>query len=92
MEYRQLGRSGLKVPVLSLGTGTFTGSNSSEFFKKWGSTDVKEASKLLDICLDHGLNFLDTADVYSNGISEEILGAALKGRGDKSRISTKVTL
>jgi aryl-alcohol dehydrogenase-like predicted oxidoreductase len=89
MEYRQLGRSGLKVPVLSYGTGTFGGSN--EFFKKWGSADVKEASRLLDICLEHGLNFFDTANIYSNGASEEILGAALKGRRDQALIATKAT-
>ena len=89
MEYRQLGRSGLKVPVLSLGTGTFGGKG--DMFKKWGSTDVSEASRLIDISLEHGLNFFDTADVYSSGASEEILGAALKGRRDKALISTKAT-
>jgi aryl-alcohol dehydrogenase-like predicted oxidoreductase len=89
MEYRQLGRSGLKVPVLSLGTGTFGGSN--EFFKRWGQTDVAEASRMVDLCLDAGVNFFDTADVYSEGASEEILGAALKGRRDKAIISTKGT-
>lgn len=89
MEHRQLGHSGLRVPVLSLGTGTFGGSN--EFFQRWGSSDVKEASRLIDICLDHGLNFFDTADIYSDGASEEILGAALKGRRDKTLISTKAT-
>lgn len=89
MEYRQLGLSGLKVPVLSLGTGTFGGKG--DMFKKWGSTDVSEASRLIDISLEHGLNFFDTADVYSSGASEEILGAALKGRRDKALISTKAT-
>jgi aryl-alcohol dehydrogenase-like predicted oxidoreductase len=89
MEMRQLGRSGLHVPVLSFGTATFGGSN--EFFQKWGSTDVKEASRLVDICLDAGVNFFDTADVYSAGMSEEVLGAALKGRRDKTLISTKAT-
>ena len=89
MEYRQLGRSGLTVPVLSLGTGTFGGTN--EFFKKWGDTDVKEASRLVDVCLEHGLNFFDTADVYSEGASEEILGAAIKGKRDRLLISTKAT-
>ncbi|MFN3827335.1 MAG: aldo/keto reductase [Micavibrio sp.] len=89
MEYRQLGRSGLKVPVLSLGTGTFGGKG--EMFKKWGTTDVREATRLLDICLDHGMNFFDTADIYSAGASEEILGAALKGRRDQALISTKAT-
>src|ERR1700683_1783382 len=89
MEYRQLGRSGLKVPALSLGTGTFGGSN--EFFKKWGSTDVKEATRLVDICLESGVNLFDTADIYSYGMAEEILGRAIKGRRDKVLISTKAT-
>ncbi|PJD93442.1 MAG: aldo/keto reductase [Parachlamydia sp.] len=89
MEYRQLGRSGLKVPVLSFGTATFGGSN--EFFKKWGNTDVKEASKLINICLEAGVNLFDTADVYSEGKSEEILGKALKGIRDRVLISTKTT-
>ena len=89
MEYRQLGRSGLKVPVISLGTGTFGGSN--EFFKRWGDTDAKEAATLIDICLESGVNFFDTADVYSDGASEEILGKALKGKRDQVLISTKAT-
>jgi aryl-alcohol dehydrogenase-like predicted oxidoreductase len=89
MEYRRLGRSGFTVPVLSLGTGTFGGSN--EFFKAWGSTDVAEASRLVDICLDAGLTMFDSADIYSAGAAEEILGAALKGRRDKVIISTKAT-
>jgi aryl-alcohol dehydrogenase-like predicted oxidoreductase len=89
MEYRFLGHSGLKVPVLSLGTGTFGGK--SEFFQKWGSTDVKEASRLVDICLEAGVNFFDTANIYSFGAAEEILGQAIKGRRDKVLISTKAT-
>ena len=89
MEYRQLGRSGLKVPVLSYGTGTFGGRG--DFFGRWGDSDVLEADRLVNICLEHGLNFFDTADVYSKGASEEILGAALKGRRDKALISTKAT-
>lgn len=94
MEHRQLGRSGLKVPVLSLGTGTFGGNN--EFFKKWGDTDVDEAARMLDLCLDHGLNFFDTADIYSQGNSESVLGAALKKTAaararEKVLISTKAT-
>src|ERR1700723_2400141 len=84
MEYRQLGRSGLKVPVLSFGTGTFGGGN--EFFKAWGSSDVAEATRLVDICLEAGVNLFDTADVYSNGLSETILG-----KRDKVLISTKAT-
>jgi aryl-alcohol dehydrogenase-like predicted oxidoreductase len=89
MEYRQLGRSGLKVPALCFGTGTFGGN--SEFFKAWGETDVKEATRLVDICLDAGVNLFDTADVYSRGMSEEILGKAVAGRRDKVLISTKAT-
>lgn len=89
MEFRQLGRSGLKVPVLSLGTGTFGGKG--EMFKKWGETDVKEATHLVDICLEHGLNFFDTANIYSAGASEEILGGAIKGRRDKVLVATKAT-
>lgn len=87
MEYRNLGKSGLKVPVLSLGTGTFGGTN--EFFKRWGETDVQEAARLIDICLERGVNFFDTANVYSQGNSESVLGAAIKGRRDQVLISTK---
>jgi aryl-alcohol dehydrogenase-like predicted oxidoreductase len=89
MEFRQLGHSGLKVPVLSFGTGTFGGG--SEFFRAWGSSDVAEATRLVDICLDTGVNLFDTADVYSKGLSEEILGKAIAGRRDKVLISTKAT-
>lgn len=89
MEYRQFGKSGLMVPALSFGTGTFGGTN--EFFEKWGATDVKEASRLIDICLESGLNFFDTANIYSEGASEEILGAALKGRRADTLIATKST-
>lgn len=89
MEYRQLGHSGLKVPVLSLGTGTFGGKG--EMFKKWGNTDVKEATELVNICLEAGVNLFDTADIYSTGTSEEILGKAIKGRRDEVLISTKAT-
>src|SRR5580658_3461602 len=87
MEYKNLGKSGLRVPVLSLGTGTFGGTN--EFFKRWGETDVKEASRLVDICLERGVNFFDTADVYSQGDSESVLGKALSGRREKALIATK---
>lgn len=89
MEHRYLGRSGFKVPVLSFGTGTFGGKG--EFYKEWGTTDVKGATRLVDICLDNGLNFFDTADIYSTGAAEEILGKAIKGRRDKVLISTKAT-
>lgn len=89
MEYRQLGRSGLKVPVLSFGTATFGGTN--EFFNRWGDTDVQEAKKMVDLCLEHGVCLFDTADIYSAGASEEILGKALDGKRDKVLISTKAT-
>ena len=89
MEYRQLGGSGLKVPALSLGTGTFGGGG--EFFKAWGASDVAEATRLIDICLDAGLNMFDSADIYSHGMAEEILGQSIKGRRDKVLISTKAT-
>ncbi len=89
MEYRRLGRSGMTVPVLSLGTATFGGG--SEFFKAWGDTDAKGASRLIDICLDHGVTMFDTADVYSKGLAEDVLGAAIKGRRQGLIISTKAT-
>ena len=89
MEYRILGGSGLKVSVLSFGTGTFGGGG--EFFKAWGETDVAEARRLLDICFDAGVNLFDTANIYSRGLSEEVLGEALKGKRDQALISTKAT-
>src|SRR3984885_15039432 len=89
MEFRTLGRSGLKVPVLSYGTGTFGGG--TEFFRAWGASDVAEAARLVDICLEAGGNLLDTADIYSDGLSEIILGKAVAGRRDKVLISTKAT-
>jgi len=90
MEYRNLGASGLKVPALSFGTGTFGGTGL--LFGAWGNTDVAEARRLIDVCLDAGVNLFDTADVYSNGASEEVLGEALRGRRDKALISTKTGL
>jgi aryl-alcohol dehydrogenase-like predicted oxidoreductase len=89
MEYRTLGKSGFRVPVLSFGTGTFGGTG--EFFKHWGSSDVTEATRMVDVCLEAGLNMFDSADIYSAGAAEEILGAAIKGRRDKVIISTKGT-
>jgi aryl-alcohol dehydrogenase-like predicted oxidoreductase len=89
MDYRQLGHSGLKVSSLSFGAGTFGGG--SEFFRAWGDTGVDEARKLVDICLDAGVNLFDTADVYSRGLSEEILGKAIAGKRDKLLISSKTT-
>jgi aryl-alcohol dehydrogenase-like predicted oxidoreductase len=89
MEYRSLGRSGLKVSALSFGTATFGGG--TEFFKAWGSTDVKEAKRMIGICMDAGINLFDTANAYSRGASEEILGAALKEVRKDILISTKAT-
>lgn len=89
MEHRQLGNSGLRVPVLSFGTATFGGGN--EFFKAWGSTQVDEATRLVNLCLDAGVNLFDTSNVYSMGVSEEILGKAITGLRDKLLISTKTT-
>nr|WP_321985958.1 aldo/keto reductase [uncultured Lichenicoccus sp.] len=89
MEHRYLGRSGFQVPVLSLGTGTFGGGN--EFFKAWGDTDLQGATRLVDICLEHGLTMFDSADIYSNGLAEEVLGGAIKGRREKVIVSTKAT-
>ena len=90
MEYRYLGHSGFKVPALGFGAGTFGGKG--PLFSAWGHTDADEARRLIDICLDAGVNLFDTADVYSDGASESILGAALKGRRDQAIISTKLTL
>lgn len=89
MEYRRLGASGLTVPVLSFGAGTFGGKG--DFFAAWGNTDAAGARRLIDICLDAGVNMFDTADVYSSGESEKVLGEAIKGRRDKVLISTKAT-
>src|SRR3954449_10135097 len=90
MDYRRLGASGLKVPALSFGAGTFGGSG--PLFGAWGNSDAKEARRLIDICLEAGVNLFDTADVYSNGASEEVLGEAIKGRRDAVLISTKTSL
>ena len=90
MEYRQLGRSGLKVPELCFGAGTL--GTSGEFFEAWGKTSEDEARKLIDICMEAGLNFFDTADVYSNGGSEIALGKALAHlKREDVLISTKAT-
>lgn len=90
MEYRWLGASGLRVPTLSFGAGTFGGAG--ELFGEWGNTDVREARRLVDICVDAGITMFDTADVYSLGASEEVLGAAIKGRRDDVLLSTKASL
>lgn len=90
MEFRQLGRSGLSVPVLSFGAGTFGGRG--PLFSGWGSTQVAEARELISIAVDAGAIMIDTADVYSDGASEEIVGAAIRGRRDQVLLSTKAGL
>src|SRR5579871_2814875 len=89
MDHRLLGGSGLKVPVLSFGTGTFGGKG--RFFEGFGSSGVEEATRIVDICLEAGLSMFDSSDVYSAGLAEEILGKALRGRRDQVLISTKAT-
>ncbi|MCT7374070.1 aldo/keto reductase [Chelativorans salis] len=90
MDYRPLGKSGLKVPILSFGAGTFGGTG--PLFSNWGNSDAREARRLIDICLETGVNLFDTADVYSDGASEKVLGEAIKGRRDAVLISTKISL
>lgn len=89
MEFRRLNGCGLQVPVLSFGTATFGGQG--DFFKQWGSTDVKEAKRLIDLCLDNGINFFDTANGYSRGMSEEILGEVIKEKRNEILLATKST-
>ncbi|MEV4434720.1 aldo/keto reductase [Streptomyces sp. NPDC049585] len=90
MEYRRLGASGLLVPALSFGAGTFGGQG--PLFSAWGTVAGDEARRLVDICLEAGVNMFDTADVYSAGTSEEVLGQAIKGRRDQVIVSTKTGL
>jgi len=89
MEFRRLGHSGLRVPALSFGTATFGGGN--DFFKAWGATDASGASRLIDICLDHGVCMFDSADGYSLGLAEQTLGKAIAGKRERLLISTKTT-
>jgi aryl-alcohol dehydrogenase-like predicted oxidoreductase len=89
MEYRQLGHSGLKVSALSFGAGTFGGG--TEFFRAWGSSTGDEATRLVDLCLDAGVNLFDVADVYSDGLAEQVLGKAIAGKRNRLLISTKAT-
>lgn len=89
MDYTLLGGSGLKVSSLCFGLGTFGGG--TEFFSVWGSTGVQEGKRLVGLCLDASINVLDTADVCSNGLPEEILGQAIQGRRNELLISTKAT-
>lgn len=89
MEYRLLGGSGFSIPVLSFGTGTFGGRG--DFFGAWGKTQLAEATRMVDMCMEAGVTMFDTADVYSDGLSEEILGQAIAGRRDKLLLSTKCT-
>jgi aryl-alcohol dehydrogenase-like predicted oxidoreductase len=90
MDYRFLGRSGFKVPALGFGAGTFGGKG--PLFSAWGNSDERDAKRLIDLCLDAGVNLFDTADVYSDGVSETILGTAIKGRRNQVILSTKLTL
>src|ERR1700722_1243946 len=89
MDYNRLGRSGLCVPALSFGTGTFGGGN--DFFKAWGSTDAAGGSRLISICPSPRVSMFDSADGYSAGLAETILGEAIKGKRDRLLISTKAT-
>jgi aryl-alcohol dehydrogenase-like predicted oxidoreductase len=89
MDYRQLGASGLRVSALTLGTMTFGG---RDRFASVGSTDVEGATRQIDMCLDRGVNFIDTANVYSAGLSEEIVGEAIKGRRDQVLLATKARM
>jgi aryl-alcohol dehydrogenase-like predicted oxidoreductase len=89
MDYRQLGASGLRVSALTLGTMTFGG---RDRFARVGSTDVQGATRQIDLCLDRGVNLVDTADVYSAGLSEEIVGQAIKGRRDRVLLATKARM
>ena len=86
MQYRQLGRSGLRISAFTLGTMTFGGKGD---FAKTGDTDLAGAKRQIDMCVDAGINIFDTADIYSAGVSEEILGAALKGRSPDLLVSSK---
>ena len=88
MEYRNLGKSGLKISVLTMGTMTFGGTGG---FAQVGSTGVDEARRQVGMCLDAGINLIDTADVYSSGLSEEIVGQVLRGRDDVL-VATKVRM
>jgi aryl-alcohol dehydrogenase-like predicted oxidoreductase len=90
MEYRFLGASGFKVPALGFGAGTFGGKG--PLFSAWGNTQVDEARRLVDLCLERGVSLFDTADVYSDGASESVLGAALRGRRERAILSTKISL
>lgn len=90
MEFRQLGSSSLEVPVLAFGTGTFGGTG--PLFGAWGQSDATEARRLVDICLEAGVTLFDTADAYSAGAAERILGVALKGRRNRALIATKIGL
>jgi len=90
MDTRFLGASGFKVPVLGFGAGTFGGKG--PLFSAWGTSDIAEATRMVDLCLEAGVNLFDTADVYSDGASETILGAAIRGRREQMILSTKLTL
>lgn len=90
MEYRMLGKDGLRVPALAFGTGTFGGVG--RMFRAWGATDAQEARRLVDIGLDAGLTLFDTADNYSDGLAEEVLGDAIAHRKNDVLVATKTSL
>jgi aryl-alcohol dehydrogenase-like predicted oxidoreductase len=90
MDQRYLGRSGFRVPALGFGAGTFGGKG--PLFSAWGDTDTNGARRIVDMCLDAGVTLFDSADVYSSGASESILGEALHGRRQRAIISTKLSL
>jgi aryl-alcohol dehydrogenase-like predicted oxidoreductase len=89
MDYRQLGNSGLRVSALTLGTMTFGGRDK---FANVGTTDIDGARRQIDLCLDAGVNLIDTADIYSDGLAEEILGEAIQGRRDRVLLATKARM
>jgi aryl-alcohol dehydrogenase-like predicted oxidoreductase len=89
MEHRQLGRSGLRVSVLTLGTMTFGGEGP---FANVGSVDLEGVRRQIDLAIDAGVNLIDTADVYSHGLSEELIGRALEGRRDSVLLATKARM
>ena len=89
MEYRQLGHSGLRISALTLGTMTFGGRGG---FSAVGATGIDGARRQVDMCLDAGVNLIDTADVYSGGLAEEITGEVIKGRRDTLLLSSKVRM
>ena len=89
MKYRHLGRSGLRVSALSMGTFTFGGRGD---FGRVGAQDAAEAGRLVDVCLDRGVNLIDTANMYSTGLSEAIVGEVMATRDPDALICTKARM